>query len=219
MTNGILKNRALVLNKSWTAVGTCSIQRAISLLFSEYQDGSPKAKIIDASLDFQTFSWPEWAEMNPATGETCIHSGSGVFKVPEVIILTKYDKTPSQKAKFCKRILFKSDEYLCQYCGIKPGVGEISIDHVIPKSRNGKTSWENCVLACTQCNSQKGDCLPEEAFKGRMTKEASRKWRGSSPMKLIKNPKKPRQSLLGGWKYEVPKSWLNFILESEINSD
>lgn len=214
MTVGVLSNRVLVLNKLWTPVGTCSIQRAISLLFGEYNDGEPKAKIIDPSLDFQTFTWSDWAELKPNEEDICIHSSDMKFKLPEVVLLTKYDKMPNQKVRFCRRTLYKRDNNRCQYCGIRPGSGEVSIDHVIPKSRNGKTTWENCVLACTQCNSQKGDKLPEEAFKGSLPKESAKNWRGPSPMRLIKLPKKPRYSLLGAYKTRIPNSWSHFISEA-----
>jgi len=130
------------------------------------------------------------------------------------LLLTRYDKMPNQKIRFCRRILYKRDGNKCQYCGIKPGSGEVSIDHVVPKSRNGKTTWENCVLACTQCNSQKADKLPEEAFKGMLSKENAKYWRGPSPMCLIKAPKKPKYSLLGAYKSRIPNSWSHFISEA-----
>lgn len=65
--------------------------------------------------------------------------------------------------KFSIKSVYRRDHYLCQYCGDTLTSANVSVDHVLPKSRGGKSIWENCVTACKPCNGYKGDKLPEEA--------------------------------------------------------
>lgn len=64
---------------------------------------------------------------------------------------------------FSRRNIFERDHYTCQYCGVQPGVDELSIDHVFPRSQGGTSTWDNCVLACVECNKKKADRTPSEA--------------------------------------------------------
>jgi 5-methylcytosine-specific restriction endonuclease McrA len=64
---------------------------------------------------------------------------------------------------FCRRNVFKRDHSTCQYCGVRPGNQELTIDHVIPRSLGGQTTWENCVLSCVACNARKANRTPERA--------------------------------------------------------
>src|ERR1044071_4929165 len=69
------------------------------------------------------------------------------LRVPEVVTLTEYDRLPNASVAFSRRNVFKRDHYTCQYCGVQPGAEELSIDHVIPRSQGGASTWENCVLS------------------------------------------------------------------------
>jgi 5-methylcytosine-specific restriction endonuclease McrA len=158
----LAQREVLVLNKGWTAVGIVSLERAIVMLFSAYKDGTPKAKIIDPQ-DFQQFTWADWSVMKPKDGEERLAATSQDFRIPEVILLTRYEKMPQQKANFSRRTLFRRDNFQCQYCGGKPGSSELTLDHIQPKSRGGKTTWENIVCACVTCNARKADRTPDEA--------------------------------------------------------
>ncbi len=191
-----LRNRkVLVLNKGWNAIGVVTLERALVMLFSEYKDGQPKARIIDPTKDFQTFTWEDWSRLRPKNGEDHIKATNTIFRVPEVILLSKYDKLPQHKIHFSRRTIYKRDANTCQYCGCMPGTEELTIDHVLPRSRGGKTTWENCVLACVGCNSKKADRTPEEAH-----------------MKLRKQPKKPVIPLFKG---DIRiKSWEAFLGEA-----
>lgn len=205
--------KVLILNKLWAAVGVASLQRAITLLFSEHKSGEhigqPKARIIDPTLDFQVFTWEDWSRLKPADGEAFIKGIHDNFRIPEVVQLTSYDRLPIQRVHFSRRTIYRRDNFTCQYCGLKVG-NEGSIDHVLPKAQNGKTTWENCVLACVECNSQKADRTPEQAIKTK--KDVN--WRGASPMKLMTVPKKPKFALLKGDRGSIPHSWRSFISES-----
>jgi 5-methylcytosine-specific restriction endonuclease McrA len=102
----------------------------------------------------------------PSMWEDTIDSTSRSFKLPAVLRLYRYVnkqrclKTPP---RFQKKVLFNRDNWSCQYCGVTLGYSSLSIDHILPVSRGGKTSWKNCVAACTICNSKKGNKTPEEA--------------------------------------------------------
>jgi hypothetical protein len=98
---------------------------------------------------YQTWTWADW---------------SAVKKVaPEIIVLSRYADTPSHKVPFSRRAIYKRDRFTCCYCGSQPGPAELTIDHVVPKSRGGQSSWVNCVLACVDCNKRKAARTPAEA--------------------------------------------------------
>jgi len=193
-----LKNRhkVLVLNKLWTAVGVATMQRAITLLANTTASGEPKARIIDPSQEFTTYTWADWSKVLPKDGEPVIRGFSREYRLPEVILLTEYDRLPRPRVNFSRRSIYKRDNYTCMYCGGQPGPAELSIDHVTPRALGGLTTWENCVLACTKCNHRKADRTPEQA-----------------KMKLLKKPTKPSFSLFKGDRITIPKTWEAFLSE------
>lgn len=117
---------------TYLPLSTISWQSAIKAVFSN------KARVLE------TYSKRE------------IRSANFRLQMPSVIILTRYHKQP-QRAKFTRRNLYMRDNYCCQYCGDKFQHGELTIDHVIPKSRGGKLIWENSVTACSPCNVRKSN--------------------------------------------------------------
>lgn len=187
--HSVLSNRVLVLNKSWTPVGTSSLKRAMVLVFKE------TALIIEPEA-YQLFTWDDWSKLRPCEGEDKLMSAHAEFRVPEVILLKSYDKYPKPRVHFSRRTLFKRDSQTCQYCGIQPGTDELTIDHIIPKAQGGVTSWENCALACVDCNRKKADKRPEQAG-----------------MKLLKQPKKPKFNLFKTDIKKPIKSWEQFLGE------
>ena len=155
MTSCALSHPALVLNRSWTAIATTSVRHALGLIYT----GS--AKVIQPDT-YETHDFESWADLAVPPDEPCINTVKLRIKVPEVIVLTRYKGMPKQRLVFTRRNLFKRDHFTCQYCGCRPGTSELTIDHVLPRSRGGMSSWENCVLACVACNHRKADRLPEE---------------------------------------------------------
>jgi 5-methylcytosine-specific restriction endonuclease McrA len=87
---------------------------------------------------------------------------SGPVRVPTVIVAANYAKVPLRRPRFGARGIWERDGGVCQYTGKKLRPNEGNIDHVVPRSRGGKTTWENCVLADKRLNSKKGSRLPEE---------------------------------------------------------
>ena len=197
----LTQNRCLVLNKCWTPVGTVPLQRAIIMLFSTYKNGEPKARIIDHE-SYQTFTWDDWSKLKLRATDEAIQGVNIAFRVPEVILLSKYDKLPQPKVHFSRRNLFKRDGMVCQYCRKKFSSDLLTIDHVTPKSFGGKSVWSNCVLCCVPCNSRKANRTPEQAG-----------------MTLRKVPKKPHIRLIKFETGNVCKSWSQFISDAYWNID
>ncbi|MDY7035263.1 MAG: HNH endonuclease [Thermodesulfobacteriota bacterium] len=126
-----------------------------------------------------------------------IHSISFKIKLPSVIRLLKMVKRPNSPVKFSRHNIYARDGYRCQYCGKRFPVEELTYDHVLPKSRGGKTEWGNIVTCCIECNRKKG---------GRMPAEAS--------MKLIRKPKRPTWvpaiRITIGFR-EIPQTWRDYL--------
>jgi len=96
-------------------------------------------------------------------GSPCVRAAHRSLRVPEVICLAHYDRLPGAAVTFSRRNLAKRDHHTCQYCGAQPGAEAITIDHVVPRSQGGVSSWTNCVASCVRCNAKKADRTPEQA--------------------------------------------------------
>ena len=151
-----LTRPTLVLNRNWQAVGVASVARSLTLVAAE------RARIVDPST-FQQHTWADWAQLVPLQDEVCIQSVKFRIRVPEVITLTEYDRVPTNAVTFSRRNIYKRDRYTCQYCHQQLASEDLTIDHVLPQSRGGTSTWENCVLACLECNKRKADRTPAEA--------------------------------------------------------
>lgn len=104
-----------------------------------------------------------------------IHSVSLSFKLPSVVRLLKYVKGRPNWIRFSRQNVYLRDGFRCQYCGREFPPQELTCDHVIPRSRGGKTDWTNVVTCCKSCNHKKGGRTPEEAG-----------------MTLLREPKRPQ---------------------------
>lgn len=193
MSATLQHRKCLVLNKNWRPIGTVSLEDAICKVFSTYDDGTPKARIIEPE-SYQTFTWDDWSKLKPTMDDEKIAASNTFFKVPEIILLSRYERLPKPKVHFSRRTLYKRDKMQCQYCSCRPGSEELTIDHVIPRAQGGGTTWENCVLACVSCNRKKADKTPKQAG-----------------MKLLKEPKRPETHLFKFDTHKPIKSWEAFI--------
>jgi 5-methylcytosine-specific restriction endonuclease McrA len=156
MPRSILQRPTLVLNKNWQPVNVTTVARALVLVWNE------SAQIVDPET-YQLFDWRDWTQVIPRDTDLFIQAVTMRLRVPEVVTLCGYDRLPTASVSFSRRNIFKRDHFSCQYCGVQPGTHELTIDHVHPRSRGGGSSWENCVLACVNCNKRKADRTPEEA--------------------------------------------------------
>jgi 5-methylcytosine-specific restriction endonuclease McrA len=154
-----LDRTVLVLNRRWDPIQTTSVKDAIGLV------AKGSAFVIDpATFDrHDLVSWGEVSKAMKAVGESLIRSQHLAIGPPEVVVLTAYEGRGERSVVFSRKNIFKRDRYTCQYCGKQPGPEELTIDHVMPRSRGGTSTWENCLLACVECNKRKADKTPEEA--------------------------------------------------------
>jgi len=196
MESAVLNSNVLVLNKYYMAVHITDVKRAFCLLFKDlaevitYQD--------DTYLSYNFESWVEVSQLRdrwPADGDF-VHTISCAIRVPRIIRLLFYDRLPRQTVKLNRRNIFARDENRCQYCGRRFPTSELSIDHVTPRSRGGRSVWDNLVCACVACNVKKGGRLPLEVG-----------------MHLIRKPIRPARSPVLHLKLGNPKyqSWKTFL--------
>ena len=139
--------RVLVLNQDFTPISVCSAERAFLLLYLD------KAELIHQAKD------------------TKMRTINASYPMPSVIRLSRYIVIPYKRVMLTRQNIFKRDGNICLYCGSPK---DLTLDHVLPKSRGGDSSWINLATACKKCNSLKGDKTPKEAN-----------------MSLIKQPFKP----------------------------
>jgi len=127
-----------------------------------------------------------------------IKSVSESFKLPAVIVLTRYVKFQFHTMTCTRANVIWRDQNKCQYCAKEEESKVLTIDHVLPRSKGGKNTWENLVAACKKCNQKKGDRTPKEAN-----------------MKLLRKPKKPKSSVLRtlGNK-QIDDLWKNYLWET-----
>jgi 5-methylcytosine-specific restriction endonuclease McrA len=188
-----LHRPTLDLNRNWQPVNVATVARALVLLWNE------SARVVDPD-DFRLYDWADWSRIAPRDGDDFIQAIRLRLRVPEVIVLDRYDRLPTAAVSFSRRNLFKRDHWTCQYCGVQPGGDELTIDHVVPRSQGGLSTWENCVLACVACNKRKADLTPREAG-----------------LKFAKQPTRPKWKPLYARHTERIESWSKFISEAYWN--
>lgn len=163
--------QVLVLNATYEPLSVVSVKRAVVLLLKE------KAELIEAAqakLRSKNFSLPR----------------------PLVIRLVYYVKIPRRiSLPVTRKTIFARDNYTCQYCNTLPPKQLLTVDHVLPRSRGGKTTWENVVTACQTCNGRKGNRTPVEAG-----------------MKLMSEPRRPRYIAIAALaNFEARQVWTKYM--------
>ncbi|MFQ5601324.1 MAG: HNH endonuclease [Candidatus Krumholzibacteriia bacterium] len=183
----MLNQGVLVLNRSWLAVHVCDVRRAVTLLTLGL------ARVV--TDEFETHDFQSWRELSQFADKNYLNTPRFKLVIPEIIVLTRYNSVPPRRVKFSRRNIFERDRYSCQYCQQTPARSELSVDHVIPKSRGGTTIWSNVVLACTECNARKRDRSPQEAG-----------------MRLHRQPKEPPWKPGSGFRISTRlRSWKRFV--------
>jgi 5-methylcytosine-specific restriction endonuclease McrA len=136
LRRGPTTGRVLVLNATYEPINVCTVKRAIVLLLKE------KAEVIEH-------------------GEWQLHSATQTIARPMVIRLVSYVRIPREthRRKITRRAVFARDNWTCQYCGSR---ANLTVDHVVPRSKGGLSSWENIVASCAPCNRRKGNSLPRQ---------------------------------------------------------
>ena len=193
MVAKFLEHPTLVLNRQWQPVSVATVARSLVLLWNE------SARVVDPA-DYRLYNWADWSALRPRADEHFIQAVHQRLRVPEVIVLNAYDRLPAVTVSFSRRNVFKRDHWTCQYCGCQPGSEELTIDHVLPRSHCGTSTWENCVLACINCNKRKADRTPAQAG-----------------MRLHKTPVRPAWKPLYAHNKVRIESWSKFLSESYWN--
>jgi len=149
----------LVLNRNWQAISVISPADAFSHMISGSADGLE----IDQENNMNPIAWKAWSKLRIRENDHSIGTSRGPVRIPTIIILKSFNKVPLFRPKFGLKSLWLRDGGICQYSGKTLNFSEASIDHIMPQSRGGETSWENCVLCERLLNSKKGDKTPAEA--------------------------------------------------------
>ena len=167
-SGGEAVRQVLVLNSTYEPVNVCSTRRAVVLLLKD------KAETVEAT-------------------EGVFHSERAAVTVPLVIKLVHYVRLPhSEGRRLSRRAILARDGFCCQYCG---STRHLTLDHIVPRSRGGLTSWDNVVTSCAPCNVRKGACLPSEVG--------------------MSTSRKPRPPLPGDFvlatQRALPEAWLPYL--------
>lgn len=146
-----INQSVLVLNQDFGAINVCNVRRALGLVVRG------KAEVLEIT-------------------DQPIHTIERVLDTPLVIRLAVQVRRPPPHPGLSRRGIFARDDYTCQYCGLR--THDLTLDHVVPRHRGGRDSWDNLVAACRPCNHRKGGKAPAEAR-----------------MRLLREPREPRPSL------------------------
>jgi len=188
----------LVLNKLFMAIHIISVRRAFTLLCKDLAEVVSQEDGQFSTYDFET--WREVSEFRAKhfrqEDDDWVRTARSEIQVPRVIRLLSYEKLPKQTVKFNRRNIFARDHNQCQYCGKKYPTTELSLDHIVPRSQGGRSTWENIVCSCITCNVKKGGRTPKQAH-----------------MTLVRKPEKPKRSPLLNLKLTLSKyqSWKTFL--------
>jgi 5-methylcytosine-specific restriction endonuclease McrA len=183
----MLNTAVLVLNRNYQPVHVTNVKRAFSLLYMGI------ARAIDSQ--YKLYDFESWSALSASEHEH-ISTIDRAIRVPRVLVLMAYEYLPKGRVRFSRLNIYARDNDTCQYCGLKASRAELNLDHVVPRAQGGRTSWENVVCSCIECNLAKGGRTPEQAG-----------------MKLLKKPTRPRWTpfFRTAQKRITYREWLPFI--------
>lgn len=194
-----MENRTLVLTAAYQPHKVVSLSKAVSMLFLGKLDVVQEYEEVIGTI-------PE-NRLRDFTGLARSYkrfAGDGlgdlVLRIPSVVTLTRSFGGVKRIVKFTRENVYTRDNFTCQYCGVKKKANELNRDHVMPRSRGGKTTWENIVTTCYPCNEKKGARTPEQAS-----------------MKLRKAPYKPKSLPTVPPRFDprgIPAEWLVYVTSS-----
>jgi 5-methylcytosine-specific restriction endonuclease McrA len=159
MSDILNKTIVLVLNRNWQAINIRTPQEAFCQMATNVATGLD----IDGENHIRPVTWDEWITLPIRAQDNSVQTVRGPIRVPTVIVAVNFAKVPKRRPKLCARTIRERDGNRCQYTGrvLRPDEG--SLDHVLPRSRGGKDSWENLVWSGKEVNARKGNRLPLEA--------------------------------------------------------
>jgi 5-methylcytosine-specific restriction endonuclease McrA len=190
--SNINKTTVLVLNRNWQAIDVKSPADALSMMYTDNATGLD----ILGKDHMIPYRWKDWVNLPFDSECDYIKTINGGIKIPKIIVLCKFDKVPIKRPKFSSTGIWNRDDGICQYTGRKLSKNEGNVDHVIPKSRGGRSNWDNCVLSHKDINAKKANRTPEEAG-----------------LKLLKKPTTPKHLPISFYiknKHNIPE-WDMFL--------
>jgi 5-methylcytosine-specific restriction endonuclease McrA len=171
MTEVLHRPTVLVLNRHWQAIDVKSPAEAFGMMATGAASG------LDIGEDgMRPVPWRDWLTLPVREQDHPVRTVRGAVRAPTVIVLARFARMPRRRLSFSLRGLWERDGGTCQYTGKPLQPGEGNIDHVLPRSRGGRTTWDNCVLADKRINHRKGNRTPDEAG-----------------LKLVRSPQVPRE--------------------------
>ena len=184
----MLNTSVLVLNRLYQPVHITTVKRAFSLLYAGL------ARAIDA--EYRLFDFDSWSALSAEVANESIGAVGRRIRIPRVIVLVAYERLPKTRVRFSRLNIYARDHNTCQYCGRTLPRSDLNLDHVIPRSRGGLTTWENVVCSCVPCNLKKGGRTPLEAG-----------------IKLLHLPTRPRWTpiLKAPLRLATYREWLPFL--------
>lgn len=152
-----LLNPVLVLNRAYIPVNITDYASAITLLYTD------RCKALDSA--YVPYSFHEWLHFS--SGDQCAFKCISTVKyniaVPEIVVLTQYDRLYVRDVRYSRYNILSRDKYRCAYCGHSFSADKLSIDHIIPKEKGGQNDWLNVITSCKTCNQLKGNKTLEQA--------------------------------------------------------
>ncbi|MBI4229397.1 MAG: HNH endonuclease [Planctomycetes bacterium] len=182
------------------AIHVVSVRRAFTLLAKRV------AEVVSVEENkYLTYNFDGWIELSRLQAKyenatlSWVRTVSLKVLVPRVIRLGACERLAAPRVRFNRRNLYARDANRCQYCGRDFPAAELSVDHVVPRSQGGHSTWDNVVCACTGCNARKGGRTPQQAR-----------------MRLIRPPKRPTRPPVLSQKagLEIYRSWKHFLDEA-----
>jgi len=195
----MLNTSVLVLNRSYLPIHVTSVRRAFALIYQGI------ARAVDEQ--YQTFDFEGWSQLAVARDAEAIGTSSGPIRVPRVIVLIAFDRVPKRHVRFSRINIYARDNFTCQYCGLRYPRSELNLDHVIPRSLGGRSTWSNVVCSCLECNRRKGGRTP-----------------GQAGLSLRRPPARPRWTplmnlMLSSVRYNAWRPFLNLVDASYWNTE
>lgn len=184
MSEILNKQLTLKLNASWLPIDQMTIKDAVVFLASE-ANGSKPGYALDITtavdengnhviVNARPVAWEEWVTLPVREGDLAINTSKGQVRAPLVVICAKFNKLPMHRPRWSTGNVHARDKGVCAYTNKKLSRAEMTVDHIMPRSRGGKDTWTNTVTCDRKINTLKGDKTPEEAG-----------------LKLLRQPKEP----------------------------
>jgi len=190
----ILNTKVLILNRSYLPIHVTSVRRAFVLLYQ----GIAKA----VNEQYQIFDFASWSDLSISAHDETVGLVNRVIRVPRVILLVTYDRVPKRQVRFSRYNIYARDKCTCQYCGRRLPRHELNLDHVLPRSQGGTSTWENVVCSCHECNRRKGGRTPQQ-----------------SNMPLVRRPFKPQWTPFMQETFSMSryKEWMPFLNTIDVS--